>query len=167
MRRAAFFTLTVLALVLIDQGTKQLALSQVSPDGPTIISPAFAQFRLSENQAAAFGLFNAVRPEWRTPLFHLVSLGTVLLGAFYLSRLRGAPGERWAQRGLLLLLGGALGNEADRLLRGAVVDFIELHWFERAWWPAFNLADAAIVTGAACLLIDALLRPGRTAMEAR
>jgi signal peptidase II len=58
--------------------------------------------------------------------------------------------------GLALVLGGALGNVIDRIRLGYVVDFIHFYW-ERAYFPAFNVADSAITVGAACLLLDALL----------
>jgi signal peptidase II len=62
--------------------------------------------------------------------------------------------------GLALVLGGALGNVIDRIHLGYVVDFIHFHW-ERAYFPAFNVADSAITVGAACLLLDALLEAKR------
>jgi signal peptidase II len=62
--------------------------------------------------------------------------------------------------GLALVLGGALGNVVDRIRLGYVVDFIHFHW-ERAYFPAFNVADSAITVGAACLLLDALLEARR------
>uniref|UniRef100_UPI001FE0EE04 signal peptidase II n=1 Tax=Xenophilus azovorans TaxID=151755 RepID=UPI001FE0EE04 len=58
---------------------------------------------------------------------------------------------KWEGVGYSLILGGALGNAVDRLLRGAVVDFLDFHW-HGAHWPAFNLADVAISLGAICLL---------------
>ena len=58
--------------------------------------------------------------------------------------------------GLALVLGGAVGNVIDRIRLGHVVDFIHFHW-DRAYFPAFNVADSAITVGAACLLLDALL----------
>ena len=57
--------------------------------------------------------------------------------------------------GLALVLGGALGNVIDRIRVGYVIDFIHFHW-DRAYFPAFNVADSAITVGAACLLLDAL-----------
>ena len=62
--------------------------------------------------------------------------------------------------GLALVLGGALGNVIDRIRLGYVVDFIHFHW-DRAYFPAFNVADSAITVGAACLLFDALLEAKR------
>jgi signal peptidase II len=57
--------------------------------------------------------------------------------------------------GLALILGGAVGNVLDRIEHGFVVDFIHVHW-GAAYFPAFNIADAAISIGAAILLFDAL-----------
>jgi signal peptidase II len=62
------------------------------------------------------------------------------------------------------LLGGAIGNVIDRVLYGYVVDFLDFHWaglafvFPRGHFPAFNLADSAITLGAACLIVDEVLR---------
>ena len=71
---------------------------------------------------------------------------------------RGAP--RWEAAGYCLILGGALGNAADRLLRGAVVDFLDFHW-RGTHWPAFNLADVAITVGAVCLIVATRRRGGQ------
>lgn len=57
--------------------------------------------------------------------------------------------------GYSLLLGGALGNVLDRVLRGQVVDFLDFHW-RHAHWPAFNLADVAITSGAVLLILKGL-----------
>lgn len=62
--------------------------------------------------------------------------------------------------GLASILGGALGNVTDRLLHGHVVDFIHFHWGEH-WFPAFNVADIAITTGAGLLILDAWLEGRR------
>jgi signal peptidase II len=62
--------------------------------------------------------------------------------------------------GLALVLGGALGNVIDRIRLGYVIDFIHFHW-DRAYFPAFNVADSAITVGAACLLLDALFETKR------
>ncbi len=110
-----------------------------------------------ENKGAAFGSFSNVPEQYRAPLFHLVSIGAVLLALYYWGQLRGARDERLARVGLPLVLGGALGNVVDRVTRGFVIDFIDVHWGERLG-PAFNLADAALVTGVALLFVDAFVR---------
>lgn len=122
------------------------------------VSPDYFRLRYAENPGAAFGLFRTVPAGFRGPLFHLVSLGAVVLIGFYVSRLTGAANERWARWGLPLVLGGALGNYVDRLARGFVIDFFEAHWLEKAYWPAFNVADSAIVLGVGLLIVDSLVR---------
>lgn len=128
------------------------------PTEPVVLSESFLRLRYAENPGAAFGLFRNVPDRWRGPLFHLVTLGAVALCLFHLRKLTGAANERWARWGFPLVLGGALGNYLDRLARGFVIDFIEAHWFEKAYWPAFNLADSAIVVGVGLLLVDSFVR---------
>jgi len=59
---------------------------------------------------------------------------------------------------IAMVLGGAVGNVIDRVARGAVVDFISLHWHQAYTFPAFNLADSSITLGAICLILDELRR---------
>jgi signal peptidase II len=56
--------------------------------------------------------------------------------------------------GLSLILAGAIGNAIDRILLGKVIDFVSVHWFTQAYFPTFNVADAAITVGAGCVLLD-------------
>lgn len=128
------------------------------PTSPVVLSESFLRLRYAENPGAAFGLFRNLPEHLRGPLFHLVSIGAVMLIAFSYSKLTGAKVERWAKWGMPLVLGGALGNYLDRLARGFVIDFIEAHWFEKAYWPAFNVADSAIVVGVGLLLVDSFVR---------
>jgi signal peptidase II len=123
------------------------------------IAPSFFRLRYAENPGAAWGLFRGLPPHIRGPLFHLVSLGAVVFITWYFSRLSGKdPKERWALWGLPLVLGGALGNYIDRLARAFVIDFLEAHWYDKAAWPSFNVADSAIVVGVGLLLVDAFVR---------
>jgi len=101
----------------------------------------------------------------------LIPLLAVFLIAGFLAR--GEATDRPTLLGLGLILGGAVGNLIDRLLRGEVVDFLDVYagspaladWFIRrfgtAHWPTFNIADSAIVTGA-CLLLLSIVRPQKT-----
>lgn len=135
------------------------------PKEQIVLSDDFFRFRYAENPGAAFGLFRTLPENVRGPLFHLVSFGAVILIGFYFSKLRGDKNERWARWGLPLVLGGAIGNYVDRLARGFVIDFLEAHWFERAYWPAFNVADSAIVVGVGLLVIDSFVRKEAKATE--
>jgi signal peptidase II len=135
------------------------------PKDQIVLSDDFFRLRYAENPGAAFGLFRSIPEHLRVPLFHVISLGAVVLIGFYYSKLTGARNERWAKWGLPLVLGGAVGNYLDRLSRNFVIDFLEAHWFEKAYWPAFNVADAAIVMGVGLLFIDGFVRPAPQALE--
>jgi signal peptidase II len=109
------------------------------------------------NVGAAFS-FLATASGWQRWLFIslavIVSIGIVV----WLYRMPRSHGLLAC--GLALVLGGAIGNVIDRIRLGAVIDFIHFHW-DRAYFPAFNIADSAITVGAACLILDALLEPKR------
>ena len=128
------------AVLAADQLTKWWAVRDLA-DGPIELGPV--RFVLSHNRGAAFGLGSGFVP--------LVALGAVALVVVLLVLGRGATTPAVAVA-TGLVLGGAIGNLADRvfrdpgLLRGAVVDFVDLRW-----WPVFNLADAAITCG--CILL--------------
>ncbi len=137
------------------------------PRRPIVFSENFLMLRYAENPGAAFGLFRRLPAGARGPLFHLVSIGAVVLITLYYLRLSGAREERWALVGLPLVLGGAIGNWVDRLARGFVIDFIEAHWKDVYTWPSFNVADSAIVVGVLLLLVDGIVRRERkTALAA-
>ena len=133
------------------------------PKRPIVFSEDFLMLRYAENPGAAFGLFRRLPPGARGPLFHLVSIGAVVLITVYYLRLKGTKQEIWALIGLPLVLGGAIGNWVDRLARGFVIDFIEAHWKDVYTWPSFNVADSAIVVGVILLLIDGMVRRERRA----
>jgi signal peptidase II len=123
------------------------------------ISDNFFKFRYAENPGAAWGLFRNLPDNVRGPLFHVVSIGAVILIGYYFTKLSGTNrDERWALYGLPLVLGGAIGNYIDRLARGFVVDFIVAHWHEQVAWPSFNIADSAICIGVGMLVVDAFVR---------
>jgi signal peptidase II len=125
------------------------------------VSEGFFRLRYAENPGAAWGLFRSLPEGVRGPLFHLVSLGAVALISYYFTRLTGDRAERWALYGLPLVMGGAIGNYVDRLARGFVIDYLEAHWMDRAAWPSFNVADAAICIGVGMLVVDAFVRRER------
>lgn len=119
----------------------------------------FFRLRYAENPGAAWGMFRDQPESVRAPLFHVVSFGAVLLICWFFFKLPGTdPKEKWARWGLPLVLGGAIGNYMDRLARGFVIDFLEAHWMDRAYFPSFNVADAAICVGVGLLIIDAFVR---------
>jgi len=102
------------------------------------------------NRGVSFGLFGAAAPPpW---LLAAIAFAIAVGLTVWLARLS----DRMTVIGVGLLIGGALGNVADRLRFGAVADFLDFYWNARHW-PAFNFADVAITTGVAILIIDSLL----------
>jgi signal peptidase II len=118
---------------------------------------------LTYNTGAAFS-FLADASGWQRWLFVVLALAVSVALIVWMRRLN-ARVHGLLACGLALIVGGALGNMIDRLLLGRVVDFIHVHW-GRAYFPAFNVADAAITIGAAVLLIDAW-RETRAAKKVR
>ena len=139
---------------LLDQGTKwwvagTLALGETR----TVISGLFNLTHV-HNRGAAFGLFAHFESVWAAALLIVFSAAAMVLVLVLLWR-NHAP--RLAGWGLALILGGAAGNLLDRLRAGRVVDFLDFH-LGPYHWPAFNVADAAIVVGAATLIYQVLQR---------
>lgn len=145
------------ALVLvIDQATKIWAEATLVFGQPVELLSWF-NFTLAYNRGAAFS-FLADAGGWQRYFFLVIGTVAVIVIVAWLRRLR--EHERVTAAGLALILGGAVGNIVDRAMHGHVVDFIDWHY--GGWhWPAFNLADSAIMLGAA-LVILASLRSGKT-----
>jgi len=145
-------------VVALDQATKALIVARFELFERRALLPVLELTRL-HNKGAAFS-FLSDASGWQHYLFlvlaALVSLGIVV----WLLRLR-SPGSALLAGGLALILGGAVGNALDRLLRGHVVDFIHFHWYESWYFPAFNVADSAITVGAGLLILDSLLESRR------
>lgn len=138
------------AVLVIDQASKQLALTYLSVS-PVALAPFF-ELTLAYNTGAAFSLLSDAGG-WQNGFFIVVS---AIASVALLAMLRRATSqERQMEIALWLILGGALGNLANRLMYGHVIDF--LHLYYASWhWPIFNLADVAISTGALLLVLDAL-----------
>jgi len=152
------------ALVALDQATKWLVMTRLELFERRAWLPFLEVTRL-HNRGAAFSFLNDATG-WQHYFFITLACCVSAGIVYWLSRLR-LPASRLLARGLALILGGALGNVIDRLLHGHVVDFIHFHWFERWYFPAFNVADAGITIGAGLLLLDALLEARRAAEGAR
>ena len=143
----------VLALVVIglDQWTKWLAETKLSFHEPIPVIEPFLNWTLAYNYGAAFS-FLADQGGWQKWFFAALSLGMSLFLIIYLTR---APRQaKLLNIGLGLILGGAIGNLIDRLRIGKVVDFIHVHYADVWHYPIFNIADIAICTGVALVIID-------------
>ncbi len=147
----AWLWLALLVLIL-DQLSKQLALAWLEYAQPIALLPVF-DLTLVYNKGAAFS-FLAGQDGWQRWFFSLIAVAVAGYLLYWLSKI--SRSERLLSIALVLILGGAIGNLIDRLLLGHVVDFISLHW-QRHYYPAFNIADAAITLGALLLLWESVV----------
>lgn len=144
-----------LGIVLLDQFTKVLILGYYHFGDTTRITSFFNIVR-AHNTGAAFS-FLAAASGWQRWFFTAIGVAAAV---FIVWLLRSHAGKKLFSFALACVLGGAIGNVVDRLLHGYVVDFVQVHW--HGWYfPAFNVADSAITVGAACLILDELLRVRR------
>ena len=142
-------------IILADQFTKTLIVGAFRlGDSHTVTS--FFNIVRAHNTGAAFS-FLAGAGGWQRWFF--IGLG-IAAAVFIVWMLRSHGGQRLFSWALALILGGALGNVIDRFNHGYVVDFLQFHYAGWAF-PSFNVADSAITIGAACLILDEILRVRR------
>ncbi len=154
-KTAHWYALAGLVIVL-DQFSKWVVLNRIGY-GETIYVAPFWNWVLTFNPGAAFS-FLADQPGWQRWFFTILALAVSAWIAVLLYR---HPRQKLASLSLALILGGALGNVIDRLRFGAVVDFVQWH-AAGYYWPAFNVADAAITVGAVLLIVEQLLAGRRS-----
>ena len=142
-------------ILILDLVTKQWALATFEGLGRVRVT-SFFNFVLVWNPGISFGMFQSGGDIGRWLLIALaLAIATILV--FWLRREQ----RLWPRLAIWLILAGALGNVIDRIRFGAVVDFLDFHALGYHW-PAFNVADSAIVVGAAILVLDSLFGGGRT-----
>ena len=139
-------------IILADQFTKVLILGYYKLGDATYITSFFNVVRV-HNAGAAFS-FLANAGGWQRWFFTGIGIAAAI---FIVWMLKSHPGQKLFSFALACILGGAVGNVIDRTLHGYVVDFLDFHY--SGWhFPAFNVADAAISIGAACLILDEIIR---------
>jgi signal peptidase II len=158
MRR--FHFLVALVVLSLDRLSKWYVAKEISlHDTVKVINNIFYITHV-ENRGAAFSLFADSTSQWKMGmlvLFSIVAL-VIVLGLLW----RNSHSMTTTGLGLALILGGALGNLWDRLMTGRVVDFL-LVYLGSYPWPAFNVADSAIVCGAGLLVIEVLFSKSQPA----
>lgn len=153
-------------VVLLDQVSKQVAVSMLAMHDPQAFLPFF-NFTLTYNKGAAFS-FLSNAGGWQRWFFTALAIGVSIFIFFWLKKLTSK--EKLLAASLALVLGGAIGNVIDRSLYGYVIDFIDWYYpssdsclpfffaLNRATchWPTFNIADSAILLGATLMIIQAI-----------
>jgi signal peptidase II len=144
------------AVVAVDQLTKAWIVMAYPLGTELEIVPGLCRLVHARNRGIAFGILGASGPAVQLALLIVVA-GIVAFVAWQLTR---AGGDGFAGVGLALVLGGAIGNIIDRVLRGEVVDFLDFYLVtggREHHWPAFNVADSAISIGACCVILAEIL----------
>jgi signal peptidase II len=152
--------LAAAALVaLVDQLSKAWILQRFAESGPPDLAPPLTWFfslTLTANRGMSFGLFNS-DAALNTVVFTALAAVIVAALTIWLKGVR----QTLLALALGMIIGGAAGNVIDRLWRGAVVDFIEMHLAGWRFPWIFNGADAAISIGVGLMVIDSLLGRGK------
>jgi signal peptidase II len=146
-----------LAVALLDQASKWLILAVVMQPPRQIVVAPFFNLVLVYNTGISFGLFNSGPEMSRWVLVGAALVIVALLAIWFVTCDTPVVGY-----GIALVVGGALSNVVDRLIHPGVVDFLDFH-LAGLHWPAFNVADSAIVVGVALLLYDGLFGGHATA----
>lgn len=140
-------------VVALDQIAKALIRWQLPLHDSVNLVPGLLDLTHVHNSGAAFGILNAASFPFKAAIMLAVAIAAFAAIAYYATLL--PERDRLARVGLTLVLGGAVGNLIDRAATGYVVDFVDVYWGTWHFW-AFNVADAAITTGACLVLLDLL-----------
>lgn len=155
------YLLIAVVVFALDQWSKFAAVHYLT--NGSIRIGHYLNLALVYNRGAAFG-FLSNQGGWQNLFFIVVAIVIVVGIVWFL--VRASRTDRLMVVALMLVLGGAFGNLADRLRLGQVIDFIDFHI--GSWhWYTFNLADSAITLGAVLLAIDAFVSRSTTVTRAR
>lgn len=149
----ALYVALALIVLLGDQGTKALVEHSIREHAVIPVFPHFLNFVHNKNPGVAFGLFSDSPAPWKTALLVVASAALLAFVVVLVWKSKRLPWE--SSVGLAMILGGALSNLIDRVRFGRVLDFIDVY-VGSYHWPAFNLADSAIVVGAGFLIFHLL-----------
>ncbi len=141
-------------IIAVDQITKLYIDHHFYLHESVSIIPNFFNLTYIRNTGAAFGLLAKAPESFRIPFFIMIPL--IALTVIVLIFKKAKDTELLMVTALSLIMGGAIGNFIDRLRFNYVIDFLDLHWWERYHWPAFNVADSSIVVGVIILILYTL-----------
>lgn len=154
-RRALFIIALALLTLAADQATKLWARHTLRGQPTVEVIPGYLDLEYHQNPGSAFGLLSDV-PGAR---YILIGVGAVALYVVWRMIRDVQHRQRMADVAFGFVAGGALGNVIDRIYLGEVVDFIVMHFHRKYIWPAYNVADVALVIGVGLLLLVLGRRP--------
>lgn len=143
LRRIVLFSAAVANLFLVDQVVKAASVSYLKGYPPVEVIPNLFNLAYVENRGCAWGMFQG--HVWPLAVFAILAMGVLVW-----KRKSVFPRGGWGVFCEILLYAGILGNLADRLARGCVVDMFDFHWGIHHF-PVFNVADSYITVAAALL----------------
>lgn len=145
----AFFLAAVVAT--LDQTSKHAILESIHSVEETRAITPFFNLVLVHNHGISFGMFKGLNLDYQPYIFIAVAAVITVILLIWLFRTK----SRLISVAIGFLIGGAIGNSLDRFFHGAVIDFLDFYAFD-LHWPAFNLADSAIVFGVGLLFMHSL-----------
>lgn len=163
------FVITVAVIVLVlDHLTKWLVVQYIPLGTHISVFPGLFELAHGRNTGAAFGFLSGWDSSLKNWLFYAIGVFAVFFLYNYLKTV--AESDKVSILALGLVLGGALGNILDRIMRGSVVDFLAFHIYDKVWdftlagyhvvlplsWPSFNIADSAISVAVVLLIVQNL-----------
>lgn len=159
-RRLHWLWLT-LAVVFLDRATKAWIESRPESYFPHMIIPNFIEIIRAHNRGIAFSFFADASSSGR---YLLIFGSVIIIGIVAWMLVASRQLNSLSAAGLALVLAGATGNVTDRIVHGAVTDFLQfwlpfLPWHIFNPWPTFNVADSAVTVGAILIILDLLFSP--------
>jgi signal peptidase II len=158
MNRIRIYPVIILALLSIDQLTKELVARSIPFQSSQSVIPGFFNITHIRNRGAIFGFFS--HSESRILFIFLTLVSFVALGLVIYYFFKTPSTQRFMKISLSVILAGALGNLIDRVFRGYVIDFLDFH-IKKWHWPSFNVADACITIGAFLLIFVLVFKRGK------
>ena len=146
-----YFFLIAGVVLLLDRTAKWAVASNIPLHDSVTVIPGLFHLTHVQNTGAAFGLFADSSAQWKVGA--LVSFSVIALVIVSALLWKNSHAFSITTIGLSLILGGATGNLWDRMMTGRVVDFLDFY-IGSYHWPAFNVADSAIVIGAVLLVSE-------------
>ena len=148
-----YHVLIAVLVIVLDRVSKWLVARNILLHDSVVVDPGIFRLTHVQNRGAAFGLFSESPSEWKIAVLIMFSMAALVVVSALLWK--NSHAMTTTAIGLALILGGAVGNLWDRLSSGRVVDFLDFS-VSGYHWPAFNVADSAIVVGALLLVGEIL-----------